>query len=79
MWSAEFKQDTEVDGVGTVTATYVDARDAFVCAHSGRVDTNTGKGLDDFLIECNTALQKATAHQTKTDAVVAKIVAKLNG
>lgn len=72
-WTLHFEQDTEIPGVGTVTATSDSG-----ARHSGRVDTNTGKGIDDFVAECREIEQRALKMRGDANAVIEKIAAVLN-
>jgi len=76
MWIVSFRQDTEVKGVGSLTAHYDDTL-GITCAHTARVDTNSDFGA--FVQACRDVLAKTALQQNELLAVAAKVERALNG
>lgn len=77
-WQLTYQQDTDVLGVGTVSAVFTDDSGAVVATHSGRVDTTSGDGLDTFIDLALTTLNTEQSKHAERNAVLAKISAVLN-
>jgi len=67
MWTTTFNQDTEVEGVGTVTAT------CDKCIYSRKVDTNDSKDVESFVAEAKEK-HSATEQKEEKKATVADII-----
>jgi len=76
MWTVSFRQDTELKGVGSLTASYDDTL-GITCAHTARVDTNSDFGA--FVQACRDVLAKTTLQRSELLAVAAKVELVLNG
>jgi len=76
MWIVLFMQDTEVKGVGSLTARYDNAI-GITCAHTARVDTNSDFGA--FVQACRDKLAKATLERSELLVIAAKVELVLNG
>jgi len=76
MWIVSFLQDTELKGVGSLTANY-DDKLGITCAHTERVDTNSDFGA--FVQASRDVLAKTTLQRSELLAVAAKVELVLNG
>lgn len=75
MWSVTFTRDTEIQDVGTVTATWTQGADVFAFP-AERVDGKAS--LTGFVTRAKHALSVWQAQRTKDAAVAAKIATALN-
>ena len=71
-WTIQYVQDTEVDGVGTATATY-DEAGIVLASHSGRIAESAGDTLDEFIVAAIGKLALARKNADKSAAMAAKL------
>jgi hypothetical protein len=71
-WTATFHQDTDADGVGTVTA----ALDGFHYAR--RVDTTDGRDVEGFVAEAREKFASLEGKKDATAAVADSVASQLN-
>lgn len=76
-WKAHFEQNTGVKGIGTLTAIFVDDGGAETVVHSDRVDTNDPDDLEKFAVAAKAMHAKRQERKTDVEAVVTKILNKL--
>lgn len=74
-WTVSFTQDTEVKGLGTLSAVFDDG--TIRCQHTERTDTNGDFGR--FIDNCNATLANVREQRGEMDAICAKVSAVLNG
>jgi hypothetical protein len=72
-WSISFAQDTSTKGIGTAMAVHTDG-----VSHAATIDTNTGKGISDFIATAKALLAAKQTEKTAVDAIVSKITTELN-
>ena len=72
MYTVKFIQDTEIKGVGTLTAFNSDF------SYPKRVNTNIQKEIDDFVLEAKEKFNSLTKKQTEVSPIESSISALLN-
>ncbi len=77
-WTIDFRQDTEVKGVGTATANYEDAVSGLQFSTTARLDTNDGQSIDAFITQALAQLDAKQTDVTDKLAVISKIETVLN-
>jgi cob(I)alamin adenosyltransferase len=77
-WSLSFEQDTEIEGVGTATATYTDDGGATKVTHSGRIDNRDRNTISGFIDEALAKFAKRSVADGHTTALLQKIQAVLD-
>jgi len=75
MWVATFQKDTELDDVGTVSATWTADGDTFTMP-AERIDQKGG--IAAFVTRAKAALAKHQAQRTNVANISAKVTAALN-
>lgn len=75
MWVATFTKDTELEDVGTVTATWTANGESFTVP-ARRVDQKAG--LAEFVTSAKAALAAWQARRAKVNTISAKVTAALN-
>ena len=75
-WQATFTKDTELDDVGTITATWTTPEGESFTMPSERV--NQRAGLADFVTRAKAGLAAYQAQRTKLNIISAKVTAALN-
>lgn len=77
-WKIDFRQDTELKGIGTATANYEDAVSGLQYSTTARLDTNNGQSIDAFITQALAGLSKKQTDATEKLAVISKIETVLN-
>ena len=72
MWAIKFNQDTDLKGVGTVTAFQDEI------AYSRRVDTTDSKDVDAFCLEAKELYAKIGTGKTEISTVASVIEGVIN-
>jgi len=72
-WQLSFEQDTEIDGVGTARADYLDVGGNIIATHQGRLDERDGASIDEFLQSALDKYDKAVSQQAKKSEVLQKL------
>jgi len=75
-WKATFTKDTELEDVGTITATWTPAEGEAFTIPPRRVDQKAG--LAEFVTSAKAALAAWQARQAKVNTISAKVTAALN-
>lgn len=77
-WRLSYEQDTEIEGVGTARADYLDEIGNIVATHQGRLDERDGASIDEFLSAAIAAYEKAVAQLAKKSEILVKLQGILN-
>ena len=77
-WVVTFSNDTEVETIGTVTATFTDTNGKAVVTLMDRLDVTSGKPVDDFVLKAKDLLAAQVSTQTKVQAIVADLETQMN-
>lgn len=77
-WKISFEQDTEIEGIGTARADYVDDSGYVIATYQGRLDERDGTSIDGFLGDAIDTYKKAISQQVRKSEIVLKLQAILN-
>jgi hypothetical protein len=77
-WVITFNNDTEVETIGTVTASFVDPNGKPVVTLMDRLDVTSGKPVDDFVAKAQDLLATQVSTQTKVQQIIADLETKMN-
>ena len=77
MWVATFTKDTNLEDVGTITATWTSPEGETFTVPARRVDQKSG--LAEFVTSAKAALAAWQAQKAKVANISAKVTAALNG
>lgn len=81
-WKVTFNQDTELSGLGTVTAIFVDDNEIEISRYKRQVKTMIPEDCEAFSVEAKAVLQKdqenLVAKKASSDKITLSILTELN-
>lgn len=76
-WTSSFNQDTDTEGLGTLTIIYTD-NDNNIISYSGRCDTNDIDALTELCNKVKSTIENKLVGDSKKTDIINKILNEVN-
>lgn len=76
-WASSFNQDTDVEGLGTLSITYTDV-DGNTTTYAQRCNTNNIDEITNLCLKTKSVIENKQTAETKRTAIINKILNEVN-